>query len=70
MRQNTGGIIGLLSPTSVAQPGGGAWLPKYLCNHAPLQVKGTLWEKNGYFVLGAPTGIGALRVKGPKEGVL
>ena len=40
---------------------------KYLCNYGPLQVKGPLWEKNGHFVLWAPTGIGALRVKGLKE---
>ena len=43
---------------------GGAWgpcPPKYLCNYGPLQ------EKNGHFVLGAPTGREALRVKDPKE---
>ena len=53
---------------AVAQPGGSvAPPPKYLCNYGPLQVKGPLWEKNGHFVLGASTGIGAPRVKGTKE---
>ena len=52
----------------MAQPGGPCPPPpKYLCNYGPLHVKVPLWEKNGHFVIRGPTGIGAPRVKGPKE---
>ena len=51
----------------MAQPVGGAWGPKYLCNYGLLQVKRPLWDKTDIWFLWAPTGIGAPRVKGPKE---